>query len=58
VPVLGCFVSVKPHYYYYYVVSYCPILKGQEARLDFLTLEDGTNTLTRNVGKELPIDAA
>jgi hypothetical protein len=26
--------------------------------LDFLTLEDGTDTLSRNVGKGLPLDAA
>jgi hypothetical protein len=26
--------------------------------LDFLTLEDGTDTLSRNVGKELPLNAA
>jgi len=26
--------------------------------LDFLTLEDGTDRLTRNVGKELPLYAA
>jgi hypothetical protein len=26
--------------------------------LDFLTLEDGTHTLSRNVGKGLPLDAA
>jgi hypothetical protein len=26
--------------------------------LDFLTLEDGTETLSRNVGKGLPFDAA
>jgi hypothetical protein len=26
--------------------------------LDFLTLEDGTDTLSRNVGKRLPLDAA
>jgi hypothetical protein len=34
-----------------------PILKDQEV-LDFLTLEDGTDTLSRNVGKGLPLDAA
>jgi hypothetical protein len=28
------------------------------ASLDFLTLEDGTDTLSRNVGKYLPFDAA
>jgi hypothetical protein len=26
--------------------------------LDFFTLEDGTDTLSRNVGKGLPLDAA
>jgi hypothetical protein len=38
-----------------------PIFKGQEvhpASLDFLTLEDGTDTLSRNVGKCLPFGAA
>jgi hypothetical protein len=33
-----------------------PIFKGQED-LDFLTLEDGTDTLSRNVGKVLLFDA-
>jgi hypothetical protein len=32
-----------------------PVFKGQK---DFLTLEDGTNTLSRNVGKGLPLNAA
>jgi len=27
----------------------------QESRNDFLALEDGTNRLSRNVGKELPL---
>ena len=48
----------------------CPIFKCQEvqeekkdgktvqAGLDFLILEDGTDTLSRNVGKGLPLDAA
>jgi hypothetical protein len=27
-------------------------------RVDFLSLEDGTDTLSRNVGKRLPLDAA
>jgi len=31
------------------------IFKGQEIFLDFLTLEDGTDRLSRNVGKELPL---
>jgi hypothetical protein len=41
-----------------------PIFKGQEVQeenlffLDFLTLEDGTDRLSRNVGKGLPLDAA
>jgi hypothetical protein len=36
------------------------IFKGQEFQedLDFLTLEDGTNTLPRNVGKWLSLDAS
>jgi hypothetical protein len=29
----------------------------QEPHLDFLTLEDGANTLSRNVVKGLPLDA-
>jgi hypothetical protein len=33
-----------------------PILKGQEVQ-GFLTLEDGTDRLYRNVGKGLPPDA-
>jgi hypothetical protein len=37
-----------------------PIFKGQEFQeeKDFLTLEDGTDTLSRNVGKHLPLDVA
>jgi hypothetical protein len=31
--------------------------QGQEV-LDFLNIEDGTNTLSRNICKELPLDAA
>jgi hypothetical protein len=39
--------------------DFSPIFKGQEIQvLDFLTLEDGTDTLSRNVGKGLPLDAA
>jgi hypothetical protein len=38
------------------------IFKGQEVRdillLDSLTIQDGTDTLFRNVGKVLPLDAA
>jgi hypothetical protein len=37
------------------------IIKGQEVqeeKVDFLTLEDGTDMLSRNVGKGLPLDAA
>ena len=34
-------------------VSGCSIFKSQE----FLTLDDGTDRLSRNVGKELPLDA-
>jgi hypothetical protein len=33
-----------------------PIFKGQEVQ-KFLTLEDGTDTLSRNVGKGLALDA-
>jgi hypothetical protein len=34
--------------------------KSRESKLflDFLTLEDGTDRLSRNVGKGLPLDAA
>jgi hypothetical protein len=37
-----------------------PIFRGQEFLffLDFLTFEVGTDTLSRNVGKQLPHDAA
>jgi hypothetical protein len=38
-----------------------PILKGQEVprgKTDCLTLKGGTDTLSRNVGKGLPLDAA
>jgi hypothetical protein len=37
------------------------VKESQEEKLfflDFLTLEDGTDTLSRNVGKGLPLDAA
>jgi hypothetical protein len=33
-------------------------VKGQEVLEHFLTLEDGTDTLSRNVGKGLPFDNA
>jgi hypothetical protein len=33
-----------------------PIFKGQDVH-DYLTFEDGTDTLYRNVGKGLPFDA-
>ena len=41
----------------------CPILKGKEIQekvflLDFLTLDDQIDRLSRIVGKELPLDAA
>jgi hypothetical protein len=35
-----------------------PIFMGQSVQEDCLTLEDGTETLSRNVGNELPIYAA
>jgi hypothetical protein len=37
-----------------------PILNGQgvQGEKDFFTLENGTETLSRNVGKQLPHDAA
>jgi hypothetical protein len=31
------------------------MFKGQAASLDFMTTEDGKNTLSRNVGKRLPL---
>jgi hypothetical protein len=34
-----------------------PIFNGREVQ-GFLTVEDGTDTSTRNVGKELLLDAA
>jgi hypothetical protein len=37
----------------------CPLLGYNAASSgDFLTLVDGTDTLSRNVGKGLPLDAA
>jgi hypothetical protein len=35
-----------------------PSSKGHENFLEFLSLEDRTDTLSRNIGKELPLDAA
>jgi hypothetical protein len=32
--------------------------RGQGVQEDFLTLEDGTDTSSRNVGKGLPFDTA
>jgi hypothetical protein len=32
--------------------------KSSEASLEFLTLENGTDTLSRNIGKGLPLDGA
>jgi hypothetical protein len=32
------------------------VKKSKESFLDFLTLEDGTDMLARNVGKGLPLD--
>jgi hypothetical protein len=34
------------------------MLKGQEVFFDFVTLENGTDTLSRNVRKGLPFEAA
>jgi hypothetical protein len=33
-------------------------VKKSDASLNFLTLEDGSDTLSRNFGKGLPLDAA
>jgi hypothetical protein len=38
--------------------TYRFIFKGSELFLEFLTLEDGTDMLSRNVGEGLPLDAA
>jgi hypothetical protein len=38
--------------------NYRSHFKGQQVDLDFLALKDGTDTLSRNVGKVLPHDAA
>jgi hypothetical protein len=35
-----------------------PIFERQEVSLDFLTPEDGTDMLSRNVGTEMSLDAA
>jgi hypothetical protein len=35
-----------------------PIFTGQESEWELLIREDGTVTLSRNVGKQLPHDAA
>jgi hypothetical protein len=37
--------------------TYRFIFKGSEVFLEFLTFEDGTDMLSRNVGKGLPLDA-
>jgi hypothetical protein len=39
-------------------VPYSRARKSNEAALEFFTLEDGTDTLSRNVGKGLLFDAA
>jgi hypothetical protein len=45
--------------YWRFGTTYCPIFKGQEVQvLDFLTLEDGTDTLSWNFGKVLLLDTA
>jgi hypothetical protein len=50
-------------YYRRFGTTIGPIFKGQESFLDFhffgfFTLEYGTNGLSRNVGKKLPLLAA
>jgi hypothetical protein len=43
----------------YYAASSDNHLQTYRSHLqDFLTLEDGTDALSRNVGKRLPVDAA
>jgi hypothetical protein len=37
--------------------SRSPRIKEEEGKKDFLILEDGTDTLSRNVGKGLQLDA-
>ena len=39
-------------------VLFCVIARVQEVSLDFLTLEDGTDRVSRNVDTELPLSAA
>jgi hypothetical protein len=39
-------------------VPTCLMFRGQEVFLDFLTLEVETDSLSRNVGTELPLKAA
>jgi hypothetical protein len=42
-------------YYAAYGGSYLPMFRDNQVDLDFLTLEDGTDRLSRNVGTELSL---
>jgi hypothetical protein len=45
--------------YQHFGTTYRSHLQGSRSPfLDFLTLEDGTHTLSQNVGKGLPLNAA
>jgi hypothetical protein len=39
------------------VANLCEIITSPNRKLDFLTLEDGVNSLSQNFGKELPLYA-
>ena len=58
----SCIVHVSLHYVTLHLhYTFTSGVKGQEVEedfLDFLPLEDGTHTFSRNVGTELPLNAA
>jgi hypothetical protein len=56
---LGCYAALSgnPLPTFWDNVSVPPSRVKKLASLDFLTLEDGTNILSRNVSKGLPLDA-
>jgi hypothetical protein len=59
---LGCYAASNanalPTFRYSVSVPSSRVKKSNEASWDFLTLEDGTDTLSRNVGKGLSLGAA
>jgi hypothetical protein len=64
---LGCYAASSGNLYRRFRTTYRPHIQGSRspmkqdrkpASLDFLTLADGTDTLSRNVSKGLPFDAA